>query len=636
MTFQPNPAIYDSQNYLVLDFEVDVADGGHGSALDKNSQLVLACWSSQNGYVHSQFGNELEQNELLRAVHAADFIVAHNAKFELGWLARMGVDIDSLVVFDTMVAEYVLAGNLASVDDKTGLPPLALSLDACCRRRGLKQKDAIVDIWMKNGIPVSQMPTAWLGMRCSQDVESTNLLFISQRKALKRSGRLPVLYTRCLLTPVLTSLETQGVCLDSARVMSTYQEYTTELGKLSTKMSALTGGINWRSSKQAAEFIYDTLQFRELTDRQGKPKRTGTGARSCDQKTLALLRAETPEQREFIELRKHIGRVSAALSKNLEYFKHACETQNGIFHARFNQTVAATHRLSCSGIPSPAGSVQFQSLPRNFKTLFKARYADWLVMEVDGSQLEFRVAAFLGDDRQARADILNADWDAHIATASYMYGIPYEELYPRWRAGDKKADAMRTAAKPETFKPLYGGSKGSKQQERWYKGFRERYVDLARVQEGWVAQVREKKVLITPWGMRYYWPRATVSKSGYTNVTASVYNYPIQALATAEIIPIALVYLWKATAALRAAGKLRIVNTIHDSIVLELAPDTVNDVKQIALDSLGVSVYTYLSDIYKLDFDVELGASIKIGTHWGEGSEESYNLRKDGTCVRVR
>ena len=640
---QHDPNVYFSDNYLVLDFEVDVCGGQYGSAQDPRNQLHLAAWKRSGhfgGHVEHKFGNELEQNELVSLLSdpatRPDFIVAHNAGYELAWLKRMGVDIEKLVVFDTLLAEYVLCGNRAAPDDKTGLAPIPISLDACCRRRGMKQKDAIVDIWMKNHIVASSMPSTWLRQRCEQDVTSTELLFLSQRDSLRTSNRLPVLYTRCLLTPVLVDVESQGMCLDPERVQAAHSAAVKSLTVLEQDLQALTGGINWRSSKQVAEYLYDKLKFKELTDRRGEPKRTDTGARSTDAKTLLALKAETPEQKAFIDLRGAASKLASSLSKNLDYFKYACDNSNGIFHARFNQAITATHRLSSSGVPSDAGSVQFQNLPRAFKPLFCARKPEWLVMEIDGSGLEFRVAAFLGDDKQAREDLNNPGWDPHLTTASYMYGIPYDKLYADWRAGDKKADATRYAAKPETFKPLYGGNKGTAAQERWYAGFRERYKDLAAVQSRWVADVRVSRKLVTPWGLRYYWPNAKVNNQGYCNVTASVYNYPIQALATAEIIPVSLWYFWAATAELRRSGRLRIINTIHDSVVVELDPACVEEVKQMALDSFGRDTYSYLKSVYGMNFDITLGCGIKVGRHWGEGIEESYNMPPGGKTERIK
>lgn len=636
MAFQPNPDIYLSERYLVLDVEVEVRDGRFGSAMDKRNQLALACWRGA-GETESHWGGEFDQERLAEAISKCDFIVAHHTKYELGWLSRMGVDTSSIPVFDTLLAEYVLAGNLASTDEKTGLPPLSLSLDTCCRRRGMKQKDKVVDLWMKEGIPVSDMPRKWVEDRCRQDVETTEQLFLSQRRALSLTNRLAVLYTRCALTPVLVDMESQGVCLDPSRVDAAFVSYTERLQTLEAQMSSMTGGINWRSSKQAGEFIYDTLGFKELRDRRGEPKRTASGSRATDQKTLQLLSAETAEQREFLELRRELGKTSAALSKNLTYFQHACEHSEGIFHAQFNQAVTATHRLSSSGLPTVAGSVQFQNLPRAFKPLFRAREAAWRIMEIDGAQLEFRVAAQLGGDRQAIADIADPEFDAHLTTASYMFQKPYEELLARYRAGDKKVGELRTQAKPETFKPLFGGSKGTAAQERWYKGFRERYKDLAKVQEGWVSAVRKDLRLVTPWGLRYYWPRAKVSNSGYLNVTASVYNYPIQGFATAEIIPIALVGFWHATSLLRSSHRIRIVNTVHDSVVVEYHPDVEEELKQIALDNFGRFCYDYLQNVYNYTFDkVPLGVGIKCGEFLGEGVEEAFNIYQNGKVEKLK
>ena len=608
-------------------------DGRYGNAVDPRNKLALACWK-YNGRIHKSWGSEYEQRNLLRDIENSDFIVCHNGKYELGWLVRCGIVLETVVLFDTQLAEYVLLGNLAAIDDRTGLAPVRVSLDACCRRRGIPGKDPIVNTWMKNGIDVFSMPRAWVEQRCIRDVRSTEDLFGQQLKSLQRTGRLPVLMTRTLLTPVLTDIERQGVCLDEKRVQSTYTTYTSKLQELESQIDSLTGGINWRSQKQVGDFLYDTLGFQELTNRDGTPKRTGTGRRLTSSKILPVLKCTSPQQAAFLKIKSELSKTGHALAKNLTYFKDAVDNHDGIFYATFNQTRTATHRLSSSGIPTSAGTVQFQNLPRGFKSLFRAREAGHQIMEIDGRQLEFRVAAFLGNDRQARADILDKEWDAHIITAAAMAQKDPRDLYLAYKAGDKRAIELRQNAKPETFKPLYGGSKGTPAQERWYRAFRERYPDLANVQKDWVAEVLNTKKLVTPWGLRYYWPRATVNKFGYCNIQASVYNYPVQALATAEIIPIALAYFWHATANLRDSGAIRIVNTVHDSVVVELSPDVVDEVKEIAITSFTTNVYSYLKSVYGMDFTIPLGVGIKCGEFLGEGNEELWNVFNDGRRER--
>jgi DNA polymerase I-like protein with 3'-5' exonuclease and polymerase domains len=577
-----------------------------------------------------------------RSADAVDTDAARQSALHLqtdgGWLRRCGLDLSDVVVFDTKIAEYVLLGNRAAADRDTGEPGISTSLDAVAQRRGFDGKDAIVALYFKHGFTVDQIPQRWVEQRCVRDIVTTEGIFRQQRGELYGSNRLPVLYTRCLLTPVLAEIEPNGMCLSEPRVAQAHAEHTALLQKLTADMDAMTGGINWRSSKQAGEFIYGTegLGFDELRRRGGEPIRTPNGKRKTDNKTLDKLVATTDKQREFIKLRRLLGKCSAALSKNLNYFKGVCDEQGGIFNAEFNQTVTATHRLSSSGIPSAHGTVQFQSLPRAFKPLFTARTPGWLVCEVDGSQLEFRVAAYLGQDSQAMADIADRDWDAHLTSGAAMSQRPYAELRAAYLKGERHAVHIRQEAKAETFKPLYGGSKGTPAQERWYKAFRERYPELGQVQSDWVAEVVTTKQLVTPWGLTYYWPRASVNNYGYCNVKASVYNYPVQALATAEIIPIAIRCLRDRIQRSGLGDRVVIVNTVHDSIVVEVEPTALDEFKQQAILAFTVDVYEYLEQVYHLKMNVPLGCGIKAGEFWSEGQEESYNVYADGRQERLK
>jgi DNA polymerase I-like protein with 3'-5' exonuclease and polymerase domains len=621
----PQPDIYLGDNYVVLDFETEVNDGRYGSAIDSRNHLQLACYRTPDGMLHGHWGGEFDQAALAEAIKSADFLVAHNAKYELGWLIRAGVDIGNVLCFDTKLAEYVLLGNRAAPDKHTGLAPISTSLDDCCRRRGWQPKDPIVDLWMRNGIKVSQMPRKWVEDRCKLDVISTHSLFLEQRERLHRTKRLPVLYTRAILTPVLADIEREGVHLDSGRVEAVTTAHRQQLGEFEKQFTELTGGINFRSPNQVAGYLYDTLGFDEPRGRDGEPKRTRTGKRAAGKKVLDKLVARSEPQRSFLALKKSIGKVASALSKNLEYFQEICNERNGTFRAEFNQTITATHRLSSTGIKEVSErSVQLTNVPRDFKHLFTAKRDGWLIGEADGAQLEFRAAAHLGDDRQAKRDIGDRSWDAHCVTAAAMTGKEYETIRLAHKNGEAWASKARQDAKPETFKPLYGGSSGTPAQVRWYTEFKRRYPDLAHVQENWVHEVLATKKLVTPWGLRYYFPRVKMSSSGYVNVGTAVYNYPVQALATAEIIPIALAYFWHIIRAKGYSDYIIPVNTIHDSLVCEVHPDYADRFREVACEAFGVRTYDYLRSVYGLDYSVPLGIGIKLASHWSEGKEELY------------
>ena len=265
--------------------------------------------------------------------------------------------------------------------------------------------------------------------------------------------------------------------------------------------------------------------------------------------------------------------------------------------------------------------------------------------EWDGSQLEFRVAVELSQDPQGIEDILSGH-DVHKFTGAWIYHAPKEWL-KNIHAHIREAEELmpevtkeqRQESKKHTFKPTYGGKSGTAREQAYYRAFQARYQGLTDTQEGWVEEVLDSPInmLQTPWGMRYYWPYAKRSKSGYVNVSSSVYNYPIQAFATAEIIPIAIVFFWQKLAERGLTEVIKIVNTVHDSVICEIHPDYVDDFEQLAID-IWFDVYVYLENVYGFKFQsVPLGTEVSVGTRWSLGDvyEQSYNIYADRSVESI-
>lgn len=600
----PDPSIYLSNNFVVLDFEGTNLD--KGSPYNPKNSIVLSVYS--NGKQSSLIvGNELEQGELVEACEKADFLIAQNAKFELGWLRRCGLDISKVLVFDTLLADYVLSGNIKR----------PRTLDAIAGRYGLGQKDSYISKSIKGGICPSELPLQDLAKYCHQDVSLTYQVFRKQLDELQGLGLLPVMYTRCLLTPVLVDMESMGMHLDEQRTKEVYREYFNEFREVETELHTFTGGINTNSTKQLAEFLYDELGFDELKDRRGNPIRTDSGKRSTSSEVISRLKARNKRQREFVRLQKRHSELKAALSKNLEFFYGvATETEDSVFYANFNQAATGTHRLSSSGRKvkfkqfKKDKGVQFQNFPRKFKNLFSARNKGWLIGEVDGAQLEFRVATFLGQDEGADQDI-RTGVDVHSFTSATLT----EAGQPTDRQG----------AKEHTFKPLYGGTSGTKAEQAYYQAFKQRYPGIAGTQESWVDEVLRTKQLVTCTGLRFYWPDTRMTASGYITNTSSIYNYPVQSFATADIIPIAVVYMWHRMKYMRSF----MVNTIHDSTISEIHPDEIDQYKDVAFTAFTSDVYFYLDKVYNIQFNVPLGAEAKISPHWSDGKEIKDGLGQE-------
>lgn len=591
-----------------------------GAWINKDNQLLLACWEFE-GVKKRCWGSELEQSELLEDIAKADFIVAHSTKFELGWLARCGLDLRTVQVFDTYLAEWVIGGNRWAQQ--------ALGLDECLQRHGLQGKHEVGKL-IRLGVDTRNIPKPWLEEYCEQDTQDCKALFYKQLEILERDNLLHLLYARCLLVPVLTDMEAQGLTLDKERVDEAYRDTITKYNERLARLTEITGGINFKSKPQLSAFLYDTLGFDELKGRDKKPLRTPPskkfpdGQRKTDAATIAQLKATSKGQREFLELIRELAKLNAALTKSLNFFKGVCDNYDGTFYGILNQGTTATHRLSSSGrpilIPDASGKkpkkvgAQLQNIAREFKRFFKAREPDWVIVEADGSGLEFRTAMEMFQDPVGIADILNGE-DVHSITRDVLLaaGAPY--ITPD--------SAGRQRSKPVTFSPVYGGQGKDEYEKEYVRFFRDKYVCLYEGQTEWTRKVLRDKYLITPYGIRFYWPDTVLTRSGYITNSTNIFNYGVQGFATAEIIPIALIWLWYRSAHLR----LKIVLTVHDSVILEVHPDDVEALKPILAECFTVRVYETLESLYNYEFkNVPLAAGIKAGKFWGEGVETTATV----------
>lgn len=581
-------------DYVCLDFETTNNLFGNPSYDNRLVCAVWYCsWTDKTYYAESDY--RLLQEHLF----TAKVLVAHNAKFEIKWLRKLGAFLDGIRVFDPMLAQYTLDG--------TDRHPV--NLGDMCERYGLETKDPIIDGLMKSGVCPSEHPRSMLINRCARDVRTTGFLYHILKEQLEAEELMPMYHTKAEFCKVLSDIELRGMYLDSSRVSAKYAEIVEKYNEVTQELDEFTGGINHNSPKQKAEYLYEVLKFKQLKNSRGRFKTTPSGSPLTDKDTVHLLEATNEKQRTYKELFRKHSLYYAALSKALDKFKECCDN-NEIMYADFNQAVTVSHRLSSSGTKY---KVQFQNLAREFKPLFTARNEGWLTAEVDGSAIEFRVAGYLGDDKQIKEDI-RAGADVHTYTASVINGIPEEEV----------TKDQRTHAKPNTFAPLYGSTSGTPAEIAYYEAFREKYPDITRVQESWVTEVINKKWFKLPTGLKVIFPHRHVNNKGYLAERNKCLNYPVQYLATGEIIPIAVCYLEYYTK--KHNMQSFIVNTVHDSVVVELHPDEVELFKEIAVKAFTEDVYEYLEWNYGIEFDVPLGVGITIGSHWSQGEEEKYDV----------
>lgn len=617
--------LYKSGTYLSLDFETDTEEVG--SPLHEPNDIVLACWTirDSNGKLLKRahkFGGIYEQQELLDDISKVDFIIAHNLKFELQWLRRCGLDLHDVLGYDTMLAQWVIDGNRKGKG-------FIRKLGYLSRKYGLKGKVDLVAGLIDKGVTTRDIPPSWLLEYCYADVEAATDLFKAQWAELDKLKLWHLVHVRNLTCSVLADIEFEGMRLDAEKVEQEYIQTIKKRDELGAKLAEMTGGINLNSPKQLAVYLYDKLGLDEPRDYRGKPIRTGGGARTADSKALATLKPSTDEQRLFLSTYKEYNKQVSLLEKNLEYFKLTCDQKDSLFRGLLKQNVVQTHRLASGGIPivfkghKKSKSVQLQNIPREYKSLFWSGDDDYVILEADSSQLEFRVAVDLGKDKLGLKEIEDGV-DIHSYTAKVLLenGDPEIVSLPE--------NKRRQESKKSTFRPLYGGGSGSPALVAYCEFFKDKYKGISSTQRGWALKAVDNKQFTTPYGMIFYFPHTKMQRSGYITNTTSIYNYPVQGFATGEIIPIALVYFWHRTRHM----PVHIFVTVHDSIVSKVHKDSVDDVIPIAKQCLTMDVYEFLERVYKYNFKVPLGLGIKYARNWGASKEEyKWDVWPDGREV---
>lgn len=610
-----------ADNYVTLDFETTNID--FGSAVDPENRLLLACWDVvKDGKLtrKSKWGDEYEMAELEADIKAADFIVPFNAKFELGWLRRCGLELHDILVFDPYLAEWVIQSNRRNQNP--------LNLNDTAERYGMGQKLDRVSYLIGKGICPSEIPMEWLEEYCFKDVELTRKVFDAQREVLEELNLWHLALTRNITVPVLTDMEFSSQQLVKEDVNELYEQKVNEFIELENKLGTFSDGINLNSPKQKAEFFYEKMGFAPPKNKRGEPITTASGQLATDANTLAMLKPKNKKQKEFLELYARRNKLNTELTKNLSFFKAAVDELDGKFYGIFNQGFTDTGRLSSSGrkvytemLGKEAGP-QLQNLPRAFKYLFGTHNEDEEVWSWDGAQLEFRVAAQLGNDDVATEEIVDGV-DIHTVTGQVLAdaGEPgFKDMDPATR---------RQASKGQTFQPLFLGRGNTKAQNEYAKFFWNKYDDIYQMQQDWIAQCVQNKYYITPYGMRFYFPRARMSASGWVEGSNQIANYGIQGFATGEIMPLALTFAWHYT----RGKKVEIFNTVHDSIVARVHKDVDKDwLKRVVVQSMTHDVFEWLSNVYNYEFDkVPLGVGLKIGEAWDVADVEMvWDVTPDG------
>ena len=300
------------------------------------------------------------------------------------------------------------------------------------------------------------------------------------------------------------------------------------------------------------------------------------------------------EARQFLDTVIRLSAVETYLSSFVEGIKTHTKVDNRL-HVRLLQHRTATGRFS-------GADPNMQNMPRGktfpVKKVFVSRWDGGQIMEADFAQLEFRVAAFLSQDPVAMEEVRNG-FDVHSYTAKVIT-----------EAGQ---ETSRQDAKAHTFAPLYGatGFGRTPSEAAYYHHFNDKYQGIARWHEKLATEALTTKSIETPSGRKFLFPDVQRQENGRVSYFTQIKNYPVQSFATADIVPLALLHI----DSLLAYAKSCIVNTVHDSIVIDVHPHEERLVLQ-TIQKTNDDLPNLIAGKWGITFNVPLLLEAKIGPNW--------------------
>jgi len=272
---------------------------------------------------------------------------------------------------------------------------------------------------------------------------------------------------------------------------------------------------------------------------------------------------------------------------------------DGLLHTSFMQCVTATGRLS-------SRNPNFQNLPRanNFpiRKVIVSRWKGGLIADIDFAQLEFRCAVAMAGCAQGLRDIAEGV-DIHSITSKVLT--------------DNGQETNRQDAKPHTFKPLYGGTTGTSAEQAYYAAFLNRYSGIRDWQQDLQNRAIRDHIIRLPSGREYMFPGAKRRWDGGSTFATQIKNYPVQGFATGDIVPLVVVALHQFLRGLKC--NTCIINTVHDSITLDVHPEELDIVKK-AVDYFK-NVNALIEARYGFTTEVPFTVDAKMGPNWMEGNK---------------
>ncbi|MEQ8762640.1 MAG: DNA polymerase I [Planctomycetota bacterium] len=555
------------------------ARGGQGSLFDEESPSAEVGTSEDL----QRFLEDLRPHFESDAIEKC----GQNIKYDLTMLANYGVTLRG-IGFDTMIASYLITPDLR----QHNLDFLSLKY---LNFRKIPTTDLIGK--GRKQITMAEVPVADVSDYACEDVD----ICLRLREVLE--PQLDELALRPLfddiempLVTVLARMERNGITLDLDHFAKLSVSLGQQIEALEHQIHHLAGEpFNINSPRQLGEILFEKLELQKSTSMK-RVKKTKTGY-ATDQTVLEAM-ADHPLPAKILEYRQ----LSKLKSTYVDALPLLVNERTGRIHTSFNQTVAATGRLS-SADPNLQNIPIRTEVGRELRKAFIPQEG-WKLISADYSQIELRLMAHLSGDPQLIA-AFESGADIHAATAGLIFGFERDQVTPE----------LRSRAKSINFGVLYGMGPHRLARETgmtfteaktFIGAYFETYPKVKAFIDQTIEGARMNGYVTTLLGRRRYIAEIGSSNQGVrANAENAAVNTPLQGSA-ADLIKKAMIAV---DARLQESGvEARMLLQVHDELVLEAPENEVEDVVQM--------VRQEMTEAFELA--VPIVVDVGVGDNWLE------------------
>ena len=510
------------------------------------------CWQShESAYVPAPLPDGTTTEELLGmlapALQGKALKIGHNIKYDISVLEGHGTAVSG-PLFDTMIAHYLVAP-----DDQHNLDFVA--------QRYLGYKMIPISSLIGSGkdqLSMRDIPVKEVVPYACEDADITFRIYEPLKEELEKANLKGIAEEiEFPLIPVLIAMERAGVCISTEALEELSAYMGKEMDRLEKAIYEAAGEtFNIASTQQLGHILFEKLGLPVVS-------KTPKGKPSTKESVLSQLATEHALPGDILDWRQ-LAKLKSTYVDSLGELIHP---ETGRIHTSYNQTIAATGRLSSSNpnlqnipIRTPQGrEIRKAFIPPEGQMLMAADYV----------QIELRILASMSGD-EALIEAFKSGDDIHRATAAMVYGITLNEVTPD----------QRRKAKEVNYGIPYGVSAfGLAQRLRCSVSeakalidqYQKSYSSVSRFLAEQVEKARENGYAETLLGRRRYVPaihaRNRMERSAAERIAV---NMPIQGT-QADMIKIAMIRIARLMTAEAMASTM--IMQVHDELVFNVVPE---------------------------------------------------------------